>query len=136
MPTSATSAPLLGQYDSHGGHPSLTRPWNVTGSPALSICSGFARDGMPVAVQIIGRRFEDEIVLRAGHALERALGTRDTRPSLDLPAATAGPTPADAAHRSTGHGAGDLAEDHLAHDIEAAIDLIASRSGWSDPWTW
>lgn len=63
---------------------SLTRPFNLTGNPALSLCNGYTADGRPLAVQIVGRHFEDDLVLQAGNALERALGTRSSRPDLLL----------------------------------------------------
>ena len=62
------TAPILGGYDSSVG-PSLTRPFNMTGYPALSICNGFSGTGMPISLQIAGRPFEDHIVLKAGDAL-------------------------------------------------------------------
>lgn len=62
--------------------PSLTIPFNLTGQPALALCTGFGADGMPVGAQIIGRPFEDATVLRAGHAFERATSWRQRRPAL------------------------------------------------------
>ena len=62
---------------------SLTRPFNLTGSPALSICNGFTPAGLPLALQLVGRPFEDDIVLQAGDALERALDLRSRRPAVN-----------------------------------------------------
>jgi aspartyl-tRNA(Asn)/glutamyl-tRNA(Gln) amidotransferase subunit A len=56
--------------------------FNVSGNPALSVCSGFAANGMPQSLQIGGRLFEDATVLRAGHAYEKATRWRDRRPPL------------------------------------------------------
>jgi aspartyl-tRNA(Asn)/glutamyl-tRNA(Gln) amidotransferase subunit A len=83
MPTTRTAAPTLGDFDSHGGHPSLCRPWNVTGYPALSAPCGFSRDGLPLAVQLIARPNEDAVALRAGHALEARLGPSARPPDPD-----------------------------------------------------
>jgi aspartyl-tRNA(Asn)/glutamyl-tRNA(Gln) amidotransferase subunit A len=63
---------------------SFTMPFNVTGSPALSVCSGFSRDGLPLSMQIVGRHFEDHLVLKVGHAFETASGLRDRRPPAAL----------------------------------------------------
>ena len=52
----------------------LTRPWNALGLPALSVPCGFAADGRPVGLQLIGRPFDEATVLRAGHAYEQAAG--------------------------------------------------------------
>ena len=62
--------------------PLLSTPANVTGLPALSLCNGFSADGLPLSMQIIGRRFDEETVLRVGHAYEKATPWRDRRPAL------------------------------------------------------
>ncbi|MDP1702473.1 MAG: amidase family protein [Aestuariivirga sp.] len=48
---------------------SLTRPFNLTGNPSLAIYNGFAAPGLPLSIQPVGRHFEDDVVLRAGHAI-------------------------------------------------------------------
>jgi aspartyl-tRNA(Asn)/glutamyl-tRNA(Gln) amidotransferase subunit A len=81
MPTRQMVAPELGGYDSSVG-PSLTRPFNITGFPALSICNGFSASGLPTSLQIGGRPFQDHIVLKAGDAFEKATAFRNRRPPL------------------------------------------------------
>jgi len=81
MPTRHITAPVLGGYDSSVG-PSLTRPFNMTGNPALSICNGYSSAGMPISLQIGGRPFEDHLVLKAGDAFEKATSYRSIRPKL------------------------------------------------------
>jgi aspartyl-tRNA(Asn)/glutamyl-tRNA(Gln) amidotransferase subunit A len=61
---------------------SLTTPFNVLGGPALSQCIGFTSDGLPLAMQIIGRPFDEATVLRAAHAYESATSWRARRPAL------------------------------------------------------
>ena len=61
--------------------PSLTMPFNVTGSPAMSVCCGFTEAGLPLSFQIAGRRFDDATVLRAADAYERATPWRSRRPA-------------------------------------------------------
>jgi aspartyl-tRNA(Asn)/glutamyl-tRNA(Gln) amidotransferase subunit A len=62
---------------------SLTTPFNVLGGPAVSQCIGFAPDGLPLAMQIVGRPFDEATVLRAAHAYETATSWRARRPVLD-----------------------------------------------------
>jgi len=80
-PTRQMVAPVLGGYESAAG-PSLTRPFNLTGYPALSVCNGFSASGLPISLQIAGRPFQDHLVLRAGDAYEKATSFRDKRPDL------------------------------------------------------
>jgi Asp-tRNA(Asn)/Glu-tRNA(Gln) amidotransferase A subunit family amidase len=49
----------------------LTYPVNFTGHPAASVPAGFTEDGLPIGMQIVGRRFDDGAVLAASAALER-----------------------------------------------------------------
>src|SRR5436305_741365 len=62
--------------------PSLTIAFNVTGSPAMSVCCGYTEAGLPLSFQIVGRRFADATVLRLAHAYEQATPWRDRRPNL------------------------------------------------------
>ena len=62
--------------------PSYTMPFNVTGQPALTVCAGFGEGGLPVAIQLAGRPFEDATVLAAGHTYESAHPWRQHRPAL------------------------------------------------------
>jgi aspartyl-tRNA(Asn)/glutamyl-tRNA(Gln) amidotransferase subunit A len=62
--------------------PSLTIPFNVTGSPAMSVCCGYTESGLPLSFQIVGKRFADATVLRAAHAYEQATEWRNRRPNL------------------------------------------------------
>ena len=60
----------------------FTYPWNITGQPAASVPCGFTREGLPVGLQIVGRRFADAAVLRAAAAFEEARPWNNKRPSL------------------------------------------------------
>lgn len=61
----------------------LTRPFNTLGLPALSVPCGFAPDGRPYGLQVVGRAFDETTVLRLGHAYEQAAGWHHRRPPLD-----------------------------------------------------
>jgi aspartyl-tRNA(Asn)/glutamyl-tRNA(Gln) amidotransferase subunit A len=60
------------QQDYHFfGKSSLTMPANVSGQPALTIRGGFAENGLPVGIQLIGQSFGDAELLRIGHQFEK-----------------------------------------------------------------
>jgi aspartyl-tRNA(Asn)/glutamyl-tRNA(Gln) amidotransferase subunit A len=50
----------------------FTRPINYLGLPSLSIPAGFTRAGLPVGMQVIGRSFDEAMLLRIGAAFQRA----------------------------------------------------------------
>ncbi|MBI4233727.1 MAG: Asp-tRNA(Asn)/Glu-tRNA(Gln) amidotransferase subunit GatA [Chloroflexi bacterium] len=50
----------------------LTRPFNLSGQPAVSVPCGFSRDGLPVAFQVAGRHFDEATVLKVADAYQRA----------------------------------------------------------------
>ena len=62
--------------------PSFTMPFNVTGFPAISICTGYGEGGLPVAVQLAGKPFGEPTLFRAAHAYEAAMPWRQRRPSM------------------------------------------------------
>ncbi|MSP04789.1 MAG: amidase [Acetobacteraceae bacterium] len=62
--------------------PNFTMPFNVTGQPAISVCTGFGAGGLPVAMQLAGKPFGEPTVFRAAHAYERAMNWRKRRPVL------------------------------------------------------
>jgi Asp-tRNA(Asn)/Glu-tRNA(Gln) amidotransferase A subunit family amidase len=47
---------------------------NLTGFPGTSIPFGVSNKGLPIGVQVIGRPFEDELVLAVAEAIEQARG--------------------------------------------------------------
>lgn len=49
-----------------------TVPVNLAGLPAISVPCGFASNGMPIGVQIVGKAFDEANVLRVAHAYEQA----------------------------------------------------------------
>jgi aspartyl-tRNA(Asn)/glutamyl-tRNA(Gln) amidotransferase subunit A len=78
-PTTAALAPLSGEPGLINGEPDLnwvrfTYPFNLTRSPAGTVCAGFSRDGLPVGLQLVGPQHGDLVVLRTMAALEQALG--------------------------------------------------------------
>ena len=57
-------------------------PFNVTGHPALAMGAGFARNGLPLSVQFVGRTFADATVLRVAAAYQRASGWYERHPNI------------------------------------------------------
>jgi aspartyl-tRNA(Asn)/glutamyl-tRNA(Gln) amidotransferase subunit A len=82
VPTVTDPAPVFEDEPPLSFGPSYTRAFNVTGSPALSVCNGFSSTGLPLSMQIVGRPFEDHIVLKVGDAYEKATEFRSVRPAI------------------------------------------------------
>src|SRR6266404_3942121 len=61
---------------------SLLTAWNVTSQPVLALPNGFGRNGLPLGMQIVGRPFGEQTILRVGHAYERATEWHTRRPNL------------------------------------------------------
>jgi aspartyl-tRNA(Asn)/glutamyl-tRNA(Gln) amidotransferase subunit A len=59
-----------------------TRPYNITGFPAISIPCGFSDSGLPYSLQLAGRPFDELTVLRAAHAYEQATEWHKRRPPI------------------------------------------------------
>ncbi len=72
----------------HVRTPSFTMPFNVAGYPAISICSGFGEGGLPVAIQLVGKPFQEPTVFRIADAFEKATEFRSKRPALVSPLAS------------------------------------------------
>jgi len=86
-PTTAASAPRCGEPGRINGTPTyawvgFTYPFNLTRSPAGTVCAGLTSSGLPVGLQLVGPQHADAAVLRAMAALEAALG-EDTVASVD-----------------------------------------------------
>ena len=64
------------------GRISFTGPFNLAGTPALSVPCGFSAAGMPMGLQIVGRPFDEEMVLRVAHAYEQNTDWHDRRPPV------------------------------------------------------
>jgi aspartyl-tRNA(Asn)/glutamyl-tRNA(Gln) amidotransferase subunit A len=62
--------------------PRFTNWCNQTGVPAASVVAGLSTDGLPIGIQLVGRRFADADVLRASFAFEQAHGSCPWPPSI------------------------------------------------------
>ena len=59
----------------------FTVPANLAGVPGVSVPCGFS-NGLPVGLQFVGPMFQEGLVLRAGHAVERLTGANAARPPI------------------------------------------------------
>ncbi len=90
-PTEPVTAPPLLQQQVLAGEQEIgtvaaltqyTRPYNITGFPAISVPCGFTAEGMPIGLQLAGRPFDEETVLRAAHAFEQSTDWHTRRPPV------------------------------------------------------
>ncbi|MDB5804513.1 MAG: hypothetical protein JWN73_1835 [Betaproteobacteria bacterium] len=82
-PVEQIGPPLIGGRPAGPrGHAAFTPLFNGCGVPALSIPCGFGAHGMPLGLQIVGRRYADARVLGAGLAAQQVLGVDSRCPVL------------------------------------------------------
>jgi aspartyl-tRNA(Asn)/glutamyl-tRNA(Gln) amidotransferase subunit A len=108
--------------------PPLTNPFNLAQLPALTICNGYSEAGLPLAMQIAGRRFDEATCFKVARAYEKATPWRDRRPQLLEPETeTAGVDP-----RASGDGQHEEAARHadyaaMAQRLELGLDEAQFR---------
>jgi aspartyl-tRNA(Asn)/glutamyl-tRNA(Gln) amidotransferase subunit A len=90
-PTSPVTAPRIGEREVKMGERMvklplhlgrLTSPFNLAGLPAISIPCGFNSAGLPIGLQLAGRPFDEETVLRVAHAYEVNTEWHKARPRI------------------------------------------------------
>ncbi len=88
-PVTPTTAPRIGETviriggveeDVRAGSTRLVRPFNVLGWPALAMPCGFSETGLPIGLQLVAAPGNEEVLFRAGSALEDALGLAGRKP--------------------------------------------------------
>ncbi len=76
-PTGAPAPParlthgITGDFRTQGHLFAFTMPFTLSGHPALTVPAGFTDGGLPVAFQLVGRRFDEGGLLRAGHRYQQ-----------------------------------------------------------------
>ena len=83
-PTAPFVAPKIGEPISREPKEAWNRclvPFNLTGQPAISVPCGFDRDDLPIGLQLVGRPFEEAVVLRAARSWEREASWGSRRPA-------------------------------------------------------
>ena len=64
------------------GRISFTGPFNLAGTPALTLPCGFSSDDMPMGLQIVGKPFAEEMVLKVAHAYEQNTDWHNRKPPI------------------------------------------------------
>ncbi|MHC2437093.1 amidase [Bradyrhizobium sp. USDA 4451] len=89
VPAQAFAAPTLAKMAALGEDPSLitgllrfTCPFDMTGSPTVTLPGGFAPNGGPVAFQFVGRHFDEAGLVRAGDAFQRVTDWHKRHPAI------------------------------------------------------
>ena len=86
MPTTVRSSVPIDAVDKDDptlGLTRLTGQFDVTGQPAISVPCGLTANGLPVGLQLVGRRFDEATVFRAAYAFETEGGVPIGRPPID-----------------------------------------------------
>lgn len=87
LPNQAGPAPLVkdvGPIDTLFKHvvPEYHGPFNLTGLPTLSVPCGFSEDNLPIALQLVGKPFDEVTVLRAGYTYQQHMKWYERRPPV------------------------------------------------------
>jgi amidase len=72
----------LWTFNGVGRYTPYTPAWNITGQPAASVPAGFTPEGVPLAVQLVGRPHDEATLLSLSAQLEAARPWADRRPPL------------------------------------------------------
>lgn len=84
-PTTPIFAPAFPAGDSVAATWELTRntgPFNIAGLPAISVPCGFSSGGLPIGMMVVGRPWEESLVLRAAHAYQQSTEWHKRRPPV------------------------------------------------------
>jgi Asp-tRNA(Asn)/Glu-tRNA(Gln) amidotransferase A subunit family amidase len=79
----SSPAKIEGKEVSVGAWSPYTHPFNLSGHPAASIPCGWSSEGLPIGMQIIGKRFDEVSVLQASKAFEEIVPWQDKKPKFN-----------------------------------------------------
>jgi amidase len=89
VPAQTFAAPTIGKMATLGENPDLITgllrfscPFNMTGSPSITLPGGFTESGGPVAFQFVGRHFDEARLVAVGDAFQRVTDWHRRHPSL------------------------------------------------------
>lgn len=89
IPTTGIASPTVAQMATLGENPDLisallrfTCPFDMTGSPTITLPAGFTAQNTPIAFQFVSRHFEEDLLVRAGWAYQQATDWHRQHPPL------------------------------------------------------
>ena len=89
VPAMNRAAPTWAMMEASGREPReiagrlrFTAPFDLSGSPTITLPGGFTASGLPIGFQLVGRHFDEALVLRAGHAFQDATDWHTRRPPV------------------------------------------------------
>lgn len=59
-----------------------TAPFDMSGSPTITLPGAFTAGGAPIGFQLVGRHLDEALLVRAGHAFQQATGLHGRHPAL------------------------------------------------------
>jgi amidase len=81
-PTNEQFAGLAQEAELMSGLLRYTSPFDMTGSPTITLPGGFTAQGTPIAFQFVARHFEEDLLVRAGWHYQQATDWHRRHPSL------------------------------------------------------
>ena len=81
--TRKTGIVIKGKNVTEAGWLPFTYPFNMSGHPAASIPCGWSSDGLPIGMQIVGKRFDELTVLQVSQAFEEIAPWQGKRPTFN-----------------------------------------------------
>lgn len=89
VPAQSFSGPTIETMGGLGENPDLiagllqfTCPFDMTGSPTITLPAGFTETGAPVGIQFVGRHFDEALLVKAGDAFQRMTDWHQRHPAL------------------------------------------------------
>lgn len=89
IPSTGIASPTLDRMSRMGEDPELlaamlryTCPFDMSGSPTITLPGGVTESGMPVAFQLVARHFDEALLVRAGVAFQQATSWHKRHPTL------------------------------------------------------
>ena len=89
VPSQGFASPTVARMATLGEDPELiatllrpTCPFDMSGSPTITLPCGFTERGTPVGFQFVSRHMEEALLLRAGHAFQQATDWHRQHPAL------------------------------------------------------